>query len=278
MSAAIVDCGRARWKVGIWEGNPDGPSPVRSEYETFEVSGDAFDRALHEVAHWIEARSAASIRVVGGAAMRSDDRLVAQVRSTLGVSPEVLSPIREAELFASAVRGVHGGAGTVVCDVGGGSVQLADVGLAWALSLPRGTYAVEEAFGVAAGSDAATCWSAALRLAAEFGRQLPQLSATQLVVGSNQMESFSNAAWRYTTSDPRPVGFALEDLARMLEVVARVAPAQHEEVFPSNPEFMFGARQALCVMVAVSAVLGSPVVIPTDLSVSHGLALELLGG
>ena len=51
--------------------------------------------------------------------------------------------------------------------------------------------------------------------------------------------------------------------------------SEFPNAFPPNPGFMYGARQALCLAEVLASGLQGAAIQPTDVSTSHGLALDL---
>jgi exopolyphosphatase / guanosine-5'-triphosphate,3'-diphosphate pyrophosphatase len=139
---AAIDCGTNSIRLLIAEGGPVGLSDVHREMrvvrlgegvdETGRLAPAAIERtrlALVDYAERIRSLGATDVRMVATSASRdaaNADEFRATVQQTLGVEPEVISGLAEAELsFAGAVAGLPGVADPLLlADIGGGSTEL----------------------------------------------------------------------------------------------------------------------------------------------------------
>ena len=139
---AAIDCGTNSIRLLIADGGPAGLTDVHREMRVVRL-GEGVDRtgrlapaaiertrlALLDYAASIRSSGAARVRMVATSASRdaaNADEFRAVVRQILGVEPEVITGLAEAELsFVGAVAGLPGVADPLlVADIGGGSTEL----------------------------------------------------------------------------------------------------------------------------------------------------------
>ncbi|HEX8305020.1 MAG TPA: Ppx/GppA phosphatase family protein [Jatrophihabitans sp.] len=139
---AAIDCGTNSIRLLVADGSPVGLSDVHREMrivrlgegvdETGRLSPAAIERtrlALVDYAECIRSLGAAEVRMVATSASRdaaNADEFRAVVQRVLGVEPEVITGLAEAELsFLGAVASLPGAADPLlVADIGGGSTEL----------------------------------------------------------------------------------------------------------------------------------------------------------
>jgi exopolyphosphatase/guanosine-5'-triphosphate,3'-diphosphate pyrophosphatase len=139
---AAIDCGTNSIRLLVADGSTVGLSDVHREMrvvrlgegvdQTGRLAPAAIERtrqALADYAAVIAELGATRVRMVATSASRdagNADEFSAMVRRTLGVEPEVITGLAEAELsFAGAVAGLPGVADPLlVADIGGGSTEL----------------------------------------------------------------------------------------------------------------------------------------------------------
>jgi exopolyphosphatase/guanosine-5'-triphosphate,3'-diphosphate pyrophosphatase len=139
---AAIDCGTNSIRLLVADGSPVGLSDVHREMrivrlgegvdETGRLSPAAIERtrlALVDYAECIRSLGAAEVRMVATSASRdatNADEFRAVVQRVLGVEPEVITGLAEAELsFMGAVASLPGAADPLlVADIGGGSTEL----------------------------------------------------------------------------------------------------------------------------------------------------------
>jgi exopolyphosphatase/guanosine-5'-triphosphate,3'-diphosphate pyrophosphatase len=139
---AAIDCGTNSIRLLVADGGPTGLTDVHREMRVVRL-GEGVDRtgrlspaaiertrlALVDYAACISSLEATEVRMVATSASRdaaNADEFRAVVRRTLGVEPEVITGLAEAQLsFAGAVAGLPGVADPLlVADIGGGSTEL----------------------------------------------------------------------------------------------------------------------------------------------------------
>jgi exopolyphosphatase/guanosine-5'-triphosphate,3'-diphosphate pyrophosphatase len=139
---AAIDCGTNSIRLLVADGGPTGLGDVHREMrvvrlgegvdETGRLTPAAIERtrlALVDYAELIRSLDVADVRMVATSASRdaaNAEEFTAMVKRTLGVAPEVISGLAEAELsFTGAVAGLPGVADPLlVADIGGGSTEL----------------------------------------------------------------------------------------------------------------------------------------------------------
>jgi len=139
---AAIDCGTNSIRLLVADGGPAGLKDVQREMrvvrlgegvdETGRLAPAAIERtrlALVDYAASIRSLGATEVRMVATSASRdadNADEFRAMVRQTLGVEPEVITGLAEAQLsFIGAVAGLPGVADPLlVTDIGGGSTEL----------------------------------------------------------------------------------------------------------------------------------------------------------
>ena len=139
---AAIDCGTNSIRLLIADGGPAGLRDVHREMRVVRL-GEGVDRtgrlaaaaiertrlALLNYAELIRAHGASQLRMVATSASRdaaNAGEFQAMVQRSLGVEPEVITGLAEAELsFVGAVVGLPGVADPLlVTDIGGGSTEL----------------------------------------------------------------------------------------------------------------------------------------------------------
>ena len=139
---AAIDCGTNSIRLLVADGGPTGLRDVHREMRVVRL-GEGVDRtgrlapeaiertrlALLDYAATIDALGATKVRMVATSASRdaaNAAEFTAIVQRMLGVAPEVITGLAEAELsFVGAVAGLPGVADPLlVADIGGGSTEL----------------------------------------------------------------------------------------------------------------------------------------------------------
>jgi exopolyphosphatase/guanosine-5'-triphosphate,3'-diphosphate pyrophosphatase len=139
---AAIDCGTNSIRLLVADGSPAGLRDGHREMrvvrlgegvdQTGRLAPAAIERtrlALSDYAATIQSLGATKVRMVATSASRdaaNADDFRAMVRRTLGVEPEVITGLAEAELsFVGAVAGLPGVADPLLlADIGGGSTEL----------------------------------------------------------------------------------------------------------------------------------------------------------
>ncbi len=142
MRVAGIDCGTNSIRLLVADTTESGLLDVHREMrvvrlgegvdQTGRLAPQAIERtrvALADYVAMIKSLGASSVRMVATSASRDASNAAefeTMVRATLGIDPEVITGIDEAELsFAGAVAGLAGIAGPLlVADIGGGSTEL----------------------------------------------------------------------------------------------------------------------------------------------------------
>ncbi|MEO8176781.1 MAG: Ppx/GppA family phosphatase [Sphingomicrobium sp.] len=159
---AIVDIGSNSVRLVVYSGALRVPTPIFNEKvlaglgaalaATGELSERSQERALTALRRYrllIDHMGITTTRVVATAAARdarNGPQFVAKI-DAIGFNCEVLSPQQEAQLAGAGVQSAIPGADGVVGDLGGGSLELADVdqdAVGTALSLPLGVLRVSD--------------------------------------------------------------------------------------------------------------------------------------
>jgi exopolyphosphatase/guanosine-5'-triphosphate,3'-diphosphate pyrophosphatase len=159
---AIVDIGSNSVRLVVYSGAPRVPTPIFNEKvlaglgagltETGELSPRSQKKALAALRRYrllIRHMGIKSSRVVATAAARdarNGPQFVAQINA-IGFDCEVLTPEQEARLAGEGVQSAIPGANGIVGDLGGGSLELADVkddAVRTAISLPLGVLRVAD--------------------------------------------------------------------------------------------------------------------------------------
>ena len=157
---AIVDIGSNSVRLVVYAGTPRIPYPIFNEKvlaglgadlgKTGELSAGSQERALAALSRYrllIDHMGVKRVRTVATAAARdaSNAREFIRAIKQIGFNCEVLSAEEEATLAAEGVMSAIPGADGIVGDLGGGSLELADVrdgAVKTAISLPLGVLRV----------------------------------------------------------------------------------------------------------------------------------------
>jgi exopolyphosphatase/guanosine-5'-triphosphate,3'-diphosphate pyrophosphatase len=126
---AAIDCGTNSIRLLVADGSPVGLSDVHREMRIVRLAIERTRLALVDYAECIRSLGAAEVRMVATSASRdaaNADEFRAVVHRVLGVEPEVITGLAEAELsFMGAVASLPGAADPLlVADIGGGSTEL----------------------------------------------------------------------------------------------------------------------------------------------------------
>jgi hypothetical protein len=95
--------------------------------------------------------------------------------------------------------------------------------------------------------------------------------ARSLVVGSNIMADFFNSV-RSWLQMPIRLEISIEELKQVSAAIIGRDYSQLGAAFPTNPKFMYGADKLLIVVVEAVKIIRPERVIPTNESVSKGIA------
>ena len=162
---AIVDIGSNSVRLVVYSGTQRVPAPIFNEKvlaglgaglaETGALSAKSQERALEALRRYrllIDHMGISKARVVATAAARDASNGAQFVRmiKKIGLDCEVLSPEEEARLAGEGVMSAIPGADGIVGDLGGGSLELADVrdnAVRAAISLPLGVLRVSDSDG-----------------------------------------------------------------------------------------------------------------------------------
>ena len=146
------------------------------------------------------------------------------------------------------------------------------------VSLPTGTFELERRYQ----QDGRTL-KAQLRLIESEVNELVerslglQLHRKVLVAGSNCMLDFIRCATGLESTDGMSgykdhPAIHIDELVLLYDSIAGKRYDLLGEYYPTNPQFMFGADKALVNMIAIARCLCADIVIPTNESLSSGLA------
>ena len=205
MRIAVVDIGANTMRLLVADANGDGIATVRQERthlalgEEVEELGALTPRAIERAAHALEkhlrhARKLQCDRIVvlvtsPGRQSANARALVVALERAGGVPASVLSADEEAQLaFDGALAGMDASEATVaVCDVGGGSVQIAvgtrASGVAWSRSLDIGSLRLTSRFFSADPPSAGELAAAVAAVAHQFAPTSPPLPQSALATG-----------------------------------------------------------------------------------------------
>lgn len=209
---------------------------------------------------------------------------VSQLLEVLGqyaAKTEIISQEREGAIFNSGVRTSLkeiSGSESLVCDVGGGSVQVGKAS-GTVIGAEIGTYTLESRF-----------QSGSLLLTEERERMHEFLtskfsalgvgSASRIVWGSSCVATFvrgflSHLKLSGTELSPLFEQIHFDDLVQMRDYLMDKPYDSLAAIYPENPGYMYGADKAIEVVYALAKVSGSSSIVCTDHSVATALASEL---
>lgn len=295
-SIAVVDLGSARSKLLIAEHAADGSFHFKRQKAETASGGrlnadSAFPpdllQELATVARQFVAAAAAggcdAVVTLATESMRqasNQDALFQTLSPVLGGITIVNAAIEGALLY-SAFSSAYALHDFCVADIGGGSVQVSwGPSISDVVSLPLGTFRLERDFqgtppAPPTGSILEAMRSHIERVVIDI---LPVgLRRQRLVVGSNCMEEFLVSALRHEGLGAQvpPERPAQVDVNVVRALLASIQGRPYDELgayYPANPKFMFGADKALLDATAIADRIHAKWLVPTDESVSTGVA------
>ncbi|HYH92041.1 MAG TPA: hypothetical protein VD763_02690 [Candidatus Saccharimonadales bacterium] len=262
---------------GLGSGGTIAPAALE---RTIEVIEDMAEQARREGAVAIAAVGTAWLRAV-----HDRDAVLATIRARTGVTVEEVSGEEEARLAYAAVSiGLPAGAGhVVVFDTGGGSSQFTfgqDGRVDERYSVPLGSVAYTERFGLAGAISAETLDEVLSAMAADFdsldGRPTPDAlvamggAVTNLAAVKHELAIYDPAVIRGTVLDREAVDREIERF-RALDADGRrtivgLQPARAEVI-------LAGA----CIVRTVMDKLGQASLTVSDFGLRHGVLVERFG-
>ncbi|MGI8760350.1 MAG: exopolyphosphatase [Jatrophihabitantaceae bacterium] len=303
---AGIDCGTNSIRLLIADPATCGVTDVVREMRivrlgqgvdrTGRIADDALERtrvALADYAATIAGHGAERVRMVATSATRDAVNradLVAMVRATVGVDPEVITGAQEAELsFTGALSGLPGLAGPLlVADIGGGSTELVLGGTATGAGLRSHSMDVgcvrmterhlhddppTQAQSQATVQDLrAAIAVAAADVPLDTGATLVGVSGTvttlaAIVLG---LEHYDAAAIHGSVLSAEQIGEVTDRLLRMTHSERAALPVMH----PGRVDVIGGGALVLRTLVEV---IGTGEVVVSEHDILDGIVLSLLG-
>ncbi len=236
---AIIDIGSNTVRLVIYGGSPRAPVTVFNEKvaarlgreiaQTGRLADEAVDmamRGLRRFALLLRQLKIDKVDVVATAASRdaaNGPEFLAQVRA-LGFEPRLLAGEDEARISAMGVIGAFPDAKGVVADLGGGSLELIQIGEQKpeiGISLPLGTLRLPDHRG-ADGSDTIANLVKMMRDAPE---SLEGEGTLYLVGGTwRAMAVVAMGARRYPVSDPHGFELPAQDVIQLTKQLSKLSP------------------------------------------------------
>jgi hypothetical protein len=291
---AIFDLGSARTKLLIASYRYDGSMEVKRYKEETSLAGELdnenliskdtendFVAAVSRLATIAaNANVDALISVATDAFRRAKNSkaLIQRLKNVVG-DVSTLSPINEGLIFHASVKQTYSlSEEFCLLDIGGGSVQIVWGDSANQVnSIPTGTFKLESQFQSGNPPTDNVYKAMQVYIRKEASSVIPnKLIINTLIFGSNCMEEFFLNALhtaKLITPDTK-VGKAFP-LYFVQDLFDKIKGRDYEKLnvfFPENPKFMFGADKALLNILVVSDLLSVKNVMPTNESVSTGLA------
>lgn len=293
-SIAVVDCGKARWKISIRDrANPlsiieklqveTGGANPDSSLESWLAISSATRQALAE-------RSVYEAIAVGGHSFRElasrNAEFASAVEQDFGYAIRVLNPSDEGTLLYNAVSRAMGlNANRCVMDLGGGSVQWAWIehsGEVAVASRELGTYSIETRFGLVQGSPYAAYEQVEDSVRAEVASALSKIgTVNELVLGSNMWASLlASVSVHLGLEQPRWFDGSLVEteigqLSLIFDWIKGARVGEFACAYPQNPNALFGVDKALMIAGLTIDLLSAEKIYGTDLGVADGLAIEI---
>lgn len=281
---AIIDIGSNTVRLVIYGGPLRAPAVLFNEKvtarlgkgvaETGRLAPKAEATALAALARYralLDLRGVGDVQVVATAAVRDafDGAVFLEKVSALGFAPRLLSGEEEAVASATGVIGAFPLARGVVADLGGGSLELVDVGgggCCHGVSLPLGTLRLPAL--------AAENLEAAVRgLLANAGWRPPEKGATLYLVGGSLRQIARHALFQGQSPTDDPHGLDLS--AKAASAAARAVMASKPEALAAIPGLsasrLASMPDAAALLLALVRVIGPDRVVFSSWGLREGL-------
>jgi hypothetical protein len=294
---AVIDIGSARTKMTLacqvngvvnlerFKVETGIVAALDEEGRIGEAAVEAIRLSLQDLRNTVLKRGCGSIVTVGTEVFRRaknvDDIMLRLVDIIGPIS--ILSPLQEGLIFRHSMERMLGlREPFCLLDVGGGSVQITWGGSQEQIrSIPTGTYLLEREF-QASGVPSVGEYEAMRRFVNDnVDSALPvNLYFDRVVLGSNCMEEFLGSALNAVGLKLYSYGQAKastpNDLEYLFSRIACQPYGQLADYYPANPGFMYGADKALINVLAICRAVRAKWVLPTNESISTGIARLLL--
>jgi exopolyphosphatase/pppGpp-phosphohydrolase len=292
---AIIDLGSARTKMLVASASSDGELIVQRYKEETGIAGklkpgdlitvDAKDVLFTAIENLLKIAANSNCDATISVAtdtIRSavNAPIIKEHLNALLGHVTILDPSTEGLIFYSSMANHFLSSRECFClvDVGGGSVQIIwGASAEEVVSIPTGTFRLEKEFQVS-GHPTDEIYSAmASFIESEVKQSLPsKLRVPTLVFGSNCIEEFIKAALTKSnigfTQENKTLRISLLNIRKLFEEIKSRRYEELGDYYPDNPFFMFGADKALLNVLVIGRLLTATSVIPTNESVSTGIA------
>ncbi|MEO6503304.1 MAG: Ppx/GppA phosphatase family protein [Jatrophihabitantaceae bacterium] len=306
---AAIDCGTNSIRLLVADGSPAGLRDVHREMrvvrlgegvdQTGRLAPAAIERtrlALVDYATRIRSLGATEVRMVATSASRdadNADEFRAVVRQSLGVEPEVITGLAEAELsFTGAVAGLPGVADPLLlADIGGGSTELVlgspvatSHKLIAAHSMDVGCVRMTERHlkNDPPTEDQIEAALADLRLALQAAvEDVPVRQAAAFVGVAGTVTTIAALALELPAYDPEAIHGSVIDYLQVSEVTDRLLKMRRDEraalpvMHPGRVDVIGGGA---LVLRTVMEFIGAREVIASEHDILDGIAMSLLAG
>ncbi len=288
---AVVDIGSNTVRMVVYAGRRRAPIVWLNDKVTARLGRDlattgllpeeAMTMALAGLARFasilkdLEITEVQTVATAAAREARNGAAFLDQVRA-LGLDPLLLSGEEEAVIAASGVLGAFPGAEGVVADLGGGSLELVEIGqgrCGHGISLPLGTLRLPA---LRADGDAA------LRKAVNQELRSADWSAphtgTMYMVGGTwrSMANFAMHKAKYPLTDPHAFSLSLEEADKVARKLSRMAPDQLSPISGISSSRAAGLPDAAAMLRTVLASLKPERIVFSSWGLREGLLYRQL--
>ncbi|MEY3784242.1 MAG: hypothetical protein RLZZ230_564 [Candidatus Parcubacteria bacterium] len=232
-----------------------------------------------------------TLQAVGTEALRKADNgqvVLAEIKNNTGLSLELLSQEKEADLFFKAVGHDFPNRPIVTIDVGGGSAQVVvsnQPHQSQSFLFPTGTYGVRTEYINGENPTQAGFLAARQHI---FNTLLPLKNVVAepaiLIVGSTIALDFFqlvlpalNLTSQTTIYPNHPLTVTAETMSELLNKLALLPYSDREKLFTPEPAYTWGVDITLLHVLAVCEYLPITEIIPSNHNLSSGLFINILG-
>ncbi len=276
----VVYAGRRRAPI-VWLNDKVTARLGRDLASTGKMPKEATEMALSGIARFasiLKDLEITDIQTVATAAVREASNgpaFLEQVRA-LGLDPILLSGEEEAVIAASGVLGAFPGAQGVVADLGGGSLELVEVGegrCGHGISLPLGTLRLPA---LRAQGDAAL--SKAVNQELKDADWAAPHAGTMYMVGGTwrSMANFAMHKEKYPLTDPHAYSLSLDEADKVARKLAKMTPDQLSPISGISASRAEGLPDAAAMLRTVLASLQPERIVFSSWGLREGLLYRQL--
>lgn len=202
--------------------------------------------------------------------------ILSNIKNQLNCTPNLLDPKIEGEIFFESINNKMGINESESCliDVGGGSVQIIYRNNTSIISsIGTGTFFLEKQFQGKFPASSSELDMMKVFVKEELQKAIPISSSKKILIfGSNCMEDFIKSSLNRLGKNDSFGKYTIEDIQYLFDNIILKEFDDIKNYYPENQGFMYGADKALLNVLVIAEFFKSDYIIPTNESVSTGLA------